>query len=507
MASNPMPEFPSLTADTQADVAIVGGGIAGLTTAYQLQRAGKSVIVLEGGELASGESARTTAHLSCALDDRYTKLERLHGPQGARLAAESHAAAITTIEHLAKLENIDCGFTRLDGYLFFSTLAELRGLEAELAAAHRAGLNDVELVTRAPLPSFNTGRVLRFPNQAQFHPLAYLAGLARAITRDGGRIFTHTHVTKVQSGRPARLQTAGGATVTASAVVIATNSPVNDRVVVHTKQAPYRTYVIGARIPRQAVPLALYWDTADPYHYVRLQPGINDDEHDILIVGGEDHKTGQADDHAARYHRLEQWTRERFPISDVAFRWSGQVMEPVDGLGFIGRNPADTDNIYIATGDSGHGMTHGTIAGSLLTDLIMGRKNAWASLYNPGRVTTGATPEFAREGINTAAQYTDWLTPGTVRHENEVPINSGAILRRGLTKLALYRDEGGQLHECSAVCPHLGGIVHWNGDEKTWECPVHGSRFDRFGKVINGPSISDLAPVHHEAKATRGTQG
>jgi len=502
-----MPEFPSLTADTQADVAIVGGGIAGLTTAYQLQRAGKSVIVLEGGELASGESARTTAHLSCALDDRYTKLERLHGPQGARLAAESHAAAITTIEHLAKLENIDCGFTRLDGYLFFSTLAELRGLEAELAAAHRAGLNDVELVTRAPLPSFNTGRVLRFPNQAQFHPLAYLAGLARAITRDGGRIFTHTHVTKVQSGRCYRLQTAGGATVTASAVVIATNSPVNDRVVVHTKQAPYRTYVIGARIPRHAVPLALYWDTADPYHYVRLQPGINDDEHDILIVGGEDHKTGQADDHAARYHRLEQWTRERFPISDVAFRWSGQVMEPVDGLGFIGRNPADTDNIYIATGDSGHGMTHGTIAGSLLTDLIMGRKNAWASLYNPGRVTTGATPEFAREGINTAAQYTDWLTPGTVRHENEVPINSGAILRRGLTKLALYRDEGGQLHECSAVCPHLGGIVHWNGDEKTWECPVHGSRFDRFGKVINGPSISDLAPVHHEAKATRGTQG
>lgn len=496
MAAEPMPEFIPLTQDTQADAIIIGAGIAGLTTAYQLQRAGKSVVVLESGPLASGETERTTAHLSCALDDRFTELERLHGARGARIAAESHAAAITAIEHLAKLENIECDFLRLDGYLFGATLSELPQLQAELAAAHRAGLSDVELVTRAPLPHFNTGRALRFPRQAQFHPLKYLSGLARAILRDGGRIFTHTHVDEIQSGKPARVRTANGCHVSGASVVVATNSPVNDRVVVHTKQAPYRTYVIGARVPRDSVPTALYWDTADPYHYVRLQRGGPDATEDILIVGGEDHKTGQAEDYDARYARLETWTRERFAINHVSFRWSGQVMEPIDGLGFIGRNPVDTDNIYIATGDSGHGMTHGTIAGMLITDLIMGRNNAWASVYNPGRVTTGAAPEFAKEGLNLAAQYTDWLTPGTVREEREVPVDSGAIMRRGLTKVALYRDANGQLHECSAVCPHLGGIVHWNGNEKMWECPVHGSRFDRFGKVVNGPAITDLAPAH-----------
>ncbi len=492
MAGEPRPPFSPLTQDTQADAVIIGAGIAGLTTAYQLQQAGQSVVVLETGPLASGETERTTAHLSCALDDRFTELERLHGPRGARIAAESHAAAITAIEHLAKLENIECDFMRLDGYLFGSTQSELPQLQAELAAAHRAGLSDVELVTRAPLAHFHTGRALRFPRQAQFHPLKYLSGLARVIARDGGRIFTHTHVDHVQSGKPARVRTANGCHVNAASVVVATNSPVNDRVAVHTKQAPYRTYVIGARVPRDSVPVALYWDTADPYHYVRLQRSGPDANEDILIVGGEDHKTGQAEDYEARYARLEKWTRERFAINGVSFRWSGQVMEPIDGLGFIGRNPVDTDNIYIATGDSGHGMTHGTIAGMLITDLIMGRNNAWASVYSPGRVTTGAAPEFAMEGLNLAAQYTDWLTPGTVREEREVPVDSGAIMRRGLTKVALYRDANGQLHECSAVCPHLGGIVHWNGNEKMWECPVHGSRFDRFGKVVNGPAISDL---------------
>lgn len=490
-----MPEFHPLTEDTQADVVIVGGGIAGLTTAYQLQRSGKSVVILDSSLLASGETERTTAHLSCALDDRFTELERLHGARGARIAAESHAAAITAIEHIAKLERIDCDFERLDGYLFGNTLSERPQLEAELQAAHRAGLSDVELVSRAPLPHYNTGWALRFPRQAQFHPLKYLRGLARAIARDGGRIYTQTHVDAVQSGKPARVKTAGGFHVTAGAVVVATNSPVNDRVVVHTKQAPYRTYVIGARIPRDSLPRALYWDTADPYHYVRLQSGGDDATEDTLIVGGEDHKTGQAEDYEKRYARLEQWTRERFAINQVTFRWSGQIMEPVDGLGYIGRNPADTGNIYIATGDSGHGMTHGTIAGMLITDLIMDRITAWASVYDPGRVTAGAAPEFARVGLNLAAQYTDWLTPGTVREEREVPNDSGAIMRRGLTKVALYRDASGQLHECSAVCPHLGGIVHWNGNEKMWECPVHGSRFDRFGKVVNGPAITDLAPA------------
>jgi Rieske Fe-S protein len=268
---------------------------------------------------------------------------------------------------------------------------------------------------------------------------------------------------------------------------------------VHTKQRPYRTYVIGAAVPAGSVPTVLYWDTADPYHYVRLQaatPSAGGSTGDILIVGGEDHETGQSDDAEARYGRLEGWTRERFPmVGEIRFRWSGQVMEPVDALAFIGRNPMDHDNVFVATGDSGNGMTHGTIAGLLLTDLITGRENPWAELYSPSRVTLSAMGEFLRDTANMAAQYADWLTAGDVEKDRLVRPGSGAIVRHGLTKVAVYRDMDGTFHECSAVCPHLGGIVAWNHAEKTWDCPAHGSRFDGLGKVLNGPANKDLHPL------------
>jgi nitrite reductase/ring-hydroxylating ferredoxin subunit len=216
---------------------------------------------------------------------------------------------------------------------------------------------------------------------------------------------------------------------------------------------------------------------------------------EILIVGGEDHKTGQADDADARHARLEAWARRWFPAArDVAYRWSGQVMETVDGLAYIGRNPHDEPNVYIATGDSGMGMTHGTIAGMLITDLILGRDNPWATLYNPGRQTVRATVEWLGENLNVMRQYGDWLTAGEVRSADEVAPGSGAVLRRGLHKVAVHRDDQGAIHELSATCPHLGCIVHWNDAEKTWDCPCHGSRFDRLGKVINGPANQDLAP-------------
>jgi Rieske Fe-S protein len=217
---------------------------------------------------------------------------------------------------------------------------------------------------------------------------------------------------------------------------------------------------------------------------------------EILIVGGEDHKTGQADDAGTRYALLEQWTRERFPMAtEVGFRWSGQIMEPVDGLAFIGRNPLDDDNVYIATGFSGNGLTYGTIAGLLLTDLISGRENRWAQLYSPSRVTFASAEQFVKEAANIAVQYLDWLTGGEVEKDRLVPPGTGGVVRHGLTQVAAYRDADGTLHECSAVCPHLGGIVAWNHEEKTWDCPVHGSRFDRMGQVLNGPANEDLPAV------------
>ena len=360
------PAQPPLAERITADVCVVGAGIAGMTTAYLLSREGKSVVVLDDGPIGGGMTERTTAHLVTALDDRYFELERLHGEDGARLAAESHAAAINAIEAIVEQEKIKCEFERLDGYLFVPPRESKQVLDDELEAAHKAGLTDLEKVERVPWDSYDTGPALRFPRQAQFHPLKYLAGLAKAIEKNGGRIHTQTHATEIEGGKQARVDTSSGGVVTAAAVVVATNTPVNDLIAIHTKQSPYQTYVIGARVPLGSVTRGLFWDTPDPYHYLRIETvGKGDKAFDVLIVGGEDHKTGQEDDANKRFAALERWTRHRFPmVEGIEYRWSGEVMEPIDGMAFIGRNPMDKDNVYIATGDSGNGMTHGTIAGT-----------------------------------------------------------------------------------------------------------------------------------------------
>jgi glycine/D-amino acid oxidase-like deaminating enzyme len=376
------PNQSALMEDTHADVCVVGAGIAGITTAYLLTKQGKSVVVLDDGAVGGGQTQRTTAHLSNAIDDHYFEIERLHGSEGAKLAAGSHTAAIDRIESIIGDEKIDCDFARLDGYLVLSPGESVELLDRELAAAHRAGLGGVERLPRSPLLYLDTGPCLRFPRQAQFHPLKYLTAVAKAIERAGGRIFIGTHAETIKGGKPARIKTSNGRIVTADAAVVATNSPVNDLMAIHTKQAAYMTYAIGAIVPHGSVATALYWDTLHPYHYVRVHPisaevsmaeASGAEWQDVLIVGGEDHKTGQAPAHSDPYAHLETWTRERFPmIGAVRFRWSGQVMETIDGLAFIGRNPLDEPNVFIVTGDSGMGMTHGTIAGILLTDLILG---------------------------------------------------------------------------------------------------------------------------------------
>ncbi|MEO7971107.1 MAG: FAD-dependent oxidoreductase [bacterium] len=493
------PETP-LTERVTADVCIVGAGIAGMTTAYLLAREGKSVVVLDDGAIGGGMTGRTTAHLVNALDDRYFELERLHGEDGARLAAQSHTAAIDKVEEIVNEEKIACEFERLDGYLFVPPREPKKILDDELAAVHRAGLLDIEKVERVPWDSFDTGPALRFPRQAQFHPLKYLAGLATAIKAGGGRIYTESHAKNIEGGKQARVETDGGGVVTSDAVVIATNSPVNDLIAIHTKQAGYQTYVLGARIPRGSVTRGLYWDTPDPYHYIRIETiGKGAGAYDLLIVGGEDHKTGQKDDAGKRFGALERWTRHRFPmVESIEYRWSGEVLEPNDGLAFIGRNPLDSKNVYIATGDSGNGMTHGTIAGILLTDLIVGRKNEWESIYDPSRITLKALPEFVKENLNVAAQYTDLVVGADVDSVDEIKRGAGAVISRGLHKVAVYRDPRGETHEMSAVCRHLGCIVNWNTLENSWDCPCHGSRYDALGHVIQGPANSDLPPVEDE---------
>jgi glycine/D-amino acid oxidase-like deaminating enzyme/nitrite reductase/ring-hydroxylating ferredoxin subunit len=489
-----VPGRPSLAGDLTTDVCIVGAGISGLTTAYLLAKEGRQVVILDDGPIGGGETGRTTAHLASALDDRFYHLEALHGERGTRLAAESHSAAIDRIEAIAAAEGIDCNFLRLDGYLFAAPGEAVDELDRELDAALRAGLA-VEKVARAPLGSFDTGPALRFARQGQFHPLLYLGGLAKAVLAAGGQIYEGVHVEEFAGGSQAHVKTATGRQVQAKAIVVATNTPVNDRLVIHTKQAAYRTYVIGVEVPAGSVTRALFWDTGDPYHYVRLHSAGKGGP-ETLIVGGEDHRTGQADDAEQRWAHLEAWTRERIPAAQsVTYRWSGQVQEPADGLAFIGRNPMDKDNVFIVTGDSGQGMTHGTIAGILLTDLIQGRENPWADLYDPGRTTLRAAKEYVSELAKSNKPFAKWVTPGEVSSPREIAPGEGGIIRRGLHKIACYRDPMGPVVELSAVCTHLGCIVEWNTSEKSWDCPCHGSRFAPDGHVLNGPARTPLSRV------------
>jgi glycine/D-amino acid oxidase-like deaminating enzyme/nitrite reductase/ring-hydroxylating ferredoxin subunit len=491
-----------LQQEITTDVCVIGAGIAGVTTAYLAAREDRDVVLIDDGPVGGGMTGRTTAHLVNAIDDRYIDIEKFLGEECARLTAESHTAAIDCAERIVREHKIDCDFERVDGYLFLPPGGSVKELMKELEAIHGAGLLTVERVESVPNTKINSDAVLRFPRQAQFHPLKYLNGLSRAIVDLGGQIFTGTRVVAVEDGNHVKVKTSDGQTITAQAAVVATNCPINDRVAIHSKQAPYATYVICLRVTRQ-IEHALFWDTAltaedekqevgpVPYHYVRF---ARDEQGDVLMVGGEDHKTGQAEDFEQPFAKLERWTRDRFPfVGEIVDRWSGQVMEPVDGVAYIGRNPGDK-NVYVVTGDSGNGITHGTLAGMLIVDLIAGRENPWVKLYDPSRKTLKprVLADYIAENANVAAQFRDYVTPGSVKSVDEIKPGEGAVLRDGVKKIAIYRNEDGNLHAFSAVCPHLKCVVRWDACEKTWDCPCHGSRFDALGCVLNGPAISDL---------------
>jgi glycine/D-amino acid oxidase-like deaminating enzyme/nitrite reductase/ring-hydroxylating ferredoxin subunit len=505
----------NISSSESVDVVIVGGGIAGLSTAYLLSKSGKQVVLFEDGYICSGETGRTTAHITHALDDRYYNLEKLHGKEGAHLAAESHTAAINLIESIVNEEKIDCDFKKLDGFLFLDSTDTKESLDKELEATHRAGIRSTEIISKVPNLSFDTGPCLLFPNQAQFHPLKYLKGVIEAILHYGGKIYTETHIQDILP--PYEIKTSDGYTVFAKNIVIATNAPIIDKVSkIYDKQQAYRTYVIGARIKKDKIPQALYWDTGNqnsenkvaPYHYVRIQHNSEDNsKYDILIIGGEDHLTGNITndkDIQQRYTNLESWTKNRFPIEDIEFRWSGQVLEPKDGIAFIGYNPGDEEkkNVFIATGDSGNGITHGTIAGIILTDLILGKTNPWVSLYNPSRVpreksnNSQSSENKKKEENNNNKQESSSSSKNKDSKKKQTSLQDldfeqGIVLEE--EKIAAYKNFNNELHRYSAVCTHLGCTVTWNNSEKSFDCPCHGSRFSAFtGNAINGPANKEL---------------
>ena len=497
--------FESLNKDVKVDVAIVGGGIAGLTTALLLKNAGITVAVVEKSRIATGETGYTTAHITEVIDTGYTTLKSDFGLDGARLAAESSRASVEQIAAFVKQYNLSCGFSRLPAYVYTETDADVASLIDELLVMQKVGI-DADWVDDAPLP-YPTKGAIKVNNQAQFHPRDYLLPLANAIYGDGSYVFENTRATEIDDGEPCCVHTPDGM-ITAKNVVIATNSPVSNWLFLITKIPAYRTYAIGAVLKDERPIGGLFWDTADPYHYIRsqsVQPEDGNSAHEILIVGGEDHKTGTKEHTEECFERLESYTRARFDIADVLYRWSGQIMEPIDGLPYIGVN-SFAKHQFVATGFTGNGMTFGTLSGMILSDLILGKKNRYAELYDATRIhALASASDFVSENKDFPTYFVgDRLAKADTDSLDQVGLNEGKIVKLNGEKAAVYRDEHGQLHACSPVCTHMACYVHWNNAEKSWDCPCHGSRFDPDGKVANGPAVKDLEPIKLPEAAPAG---
>jgi glycine/D-amino acid oxidase-like deaminating enzyme/nitrite reductase/ring-hydroxylating ferredoxin subunit len=486
------PDARPLNGDRRCDVAIIGSGIAGISTAYELAEKGQQVAVIDRRRIAGGITARTSAHLAPLCDDLTSAMIKLRGEGLSRAFYESQAAAVDRIEEIQKQENISCDFRRLDGYLFQALNTDSKIIDDELDAVRKVGA-PVDRLVGVPLAGCDKQHVLRYPRQATFHPLKYLKGLAAAIEAKGGEFHSETIVEKIEERDGAVIVTTDLGVITARAVVVATNSPINDTLALHTKMAPYRTYAMAFAIPRGAIPDALYWDTLDPYHYVRLQPG--DGRIDYLIVGGADHKSGEADDADLRFEALEAWARNLIPaIQDETHRWSGQVLDTIDYAAFIGRNPGD-ENIYVHTGDSGQGMTHGVVGSLINSALIADENPKWQEVYEPTRKTLAGISNYLRENLTSVKNFAEYLAPGELNSLDDLKPGHGAIVGEGLTKIAAYRDSKGALHARSAACTHIGCHLHWNSFEICWDCPCHGSQFAVDGTPLNAPAISPLAQV------------
>jgi glycine/D-amino acid oxidase-like deaminating enzyme/nitrite reductase/ring-hydroxylating ferredoxin subunit len=501
MRDTAFPSAPRLEQDQQCDVAVVGAGIAGVSIAYELTRAGQKVVLLDRGPLLGGMTSRTTAHLAPICDDGLSALVKIRGEAMARGFQESQQAAVDRIDEHVRDLGIDCDFRRLDGFLFPAAWMDEKEAgkkcDAEYEAAGKAGAA-VEHGKGVPFKGHESAPVLRYPGQATFHPLKYLHSLLADFSKRGGKAFADSAVITVEEGERVRLRIEDGATITARNAVFATNSPINTVMAIHSKMAPYRTYAMAFELARGTFPDALYWDMDDPYYYVRLNPGL--DNIDYLIAGGRDHKSGQTDDGEVRFNALEAWIRALVPeLGDEAARWSGQVLDTIDYCGFIGRSPGSS-RLFVATGDSGQGMTHGALAGLLIRDLIVGGSSGWESVYAPDRAPPAALTNYVTENLTALKNFAEYLLPGEIKSAEDLEVGEGGILREGLSKLAVCRDRNGRVHTHSATCTHLGCIVHWNSTEQCWDCPCHGSQFAPDGQVLNGPAIRPLK-THPQHKA------
>ncbi len=481
------PSFSSLRGTLEVDTVVVGAGITGVTTAWRLAQAGQKVALVDMGDVGSGETGKTTSHLTTLMDGGMAALRKKHGDAAATQVVSAQREAIDVIEALCADFGPTTRFRRVPGYVFCEDKKGIAQVDDELAALDALAV-EAERLPSAPLP-FASQAALRVERQAQFEPMAYLTAMAQALVRLQGKIFTGSRVLHVEDGMPCKVATSDGE-ICAKHLVLATHTPPN-RLAYHTQIFAYRTYALAAGCSTLPEP-GLYFDTADPYHYIRTQDIPNGQ---VLIVGGNDHKTGKQDTDAAYLDDLESYARARFAVKSVDYAWSGQIMEPADLIPFIGPNGSDQNTLF-ASGYSGNGITLGTVAAGILADTILGRDNPYAAVFSSRRLDLAAQlGAVVKENIDVPAHMLGDRLAALTRSDSNIKPGEGRVLRRGAHAVALYCDDSGKEHELSAVCPHMGCLVGWNNGEKSWDCPCHGSRFSAQGKLMNGPALEDLKPV------------
>jgi glycine/D-amino acid oxidase-like deaminating enzyme/nitrite reductase/ring-hydroxylating ferredoxin subunit len=489
------PQFAKLAEDVVADVVVVGAGMTGLTTAYLLAKAGKQVVVLERDRCAVTDTGHTSAHLTMVTDARMTELVKRLGRNHAQAVWDAGLAALATIDEVVREHAIDAGFEWVDGYLHAplndETRQEAERLQEDARLASDLGF-DAEYVEAVPLVNLPG---IRFPDQGRIHPRRYLAGVAKAFVALGGRIYEHSATDEFRD-EPRAVKVAGH-TVRYEDVVIATHNPLvglaglAGATLFQTKLALYTSYVIAGRTPSGVVSDALWWDTSDPYYYLRVEPHR---DFDVVIFGGEDHKTGQQDDTVDCYRHLEERLTAIIPQVELTHRWSGQVIETPDGLPYIGQI---ADHQYAATGYAGNGLSFATLAGIMISDAILGRSNPWSELFHPSRkALTRGLWDYLKENVDYPYyMIRDRFAGADAQSLRAVKRGQGKIIERKGAKVAAYRDQAGQVTLRSAICTHLGCVVAWNTAERTWDCPCHGSRFKPTGDVLSGPAEAPLSQV------------
>jgi glycine/D-amino acid oxidase-like deaminating enzyme/nitrite reductase/ring-hydroxylating ferredoxin subunit len=474
------PRFPHVEGQATFDVIIVGAGITGLTTARLLGQAGLRVAVIEARRLGSGTTGWSTGHLTQLVDSGYHNVEKDFGEQAARDVAASLRQAIQFVEDVVVHDRLPCQFRRVPAYLFAEDQAEKGAVKGEYEAAVRAGLA-ASLIEAAPLP-FPTTSALRVEDQASFDSSAYVQGLAARLP-PSVTVFEGSPVLSIEEGQPFEVRCPQG-TLRAGHVIDATHVPLG-RNTFDAKTAPYRSYVLAARTS-SPVPVGIFWDTKDPYNYIRTLG-------DMVIVGGADHKTGQTGDGLAHYRQMRSYIEARFADAQIVAEWTAEYYVPVDGLPYIGPTSHGARHL-VATGFDGDGLVFGTLAGLMLADAVQEKKNPYADLYSPSRFKPVASAGlFVKEQANVALHLvSDRFGAADAESVDAVPRDAGRLVDIRGHRCAVYRDESGQVHIRSATCPHAGGIVQWNAASHTWDCPLHGGCFSPSGVVLGGPPAQGL---------------